>query len=143
MLKPRELLDLGLVELGLEPPLILALGLLSVIVIAIVVALNQERLATMGLTVIATVVLHNLAGLLGGYWIPRLLGYDPVTCRTLSIEVGMQNSGLSVALAIQYFSALAALPGAIFSVWHNLSGALLASWWSYHQKDRAPVADSP
>ena len=110
-----------------------------VIVIAIVVALNQERLATMGLAVMAAVALHNLAGLLGGYWIPRLLGADPITCRTLSIEVGMQNSGLSVALAVQYFSALAALPGAIFSVWHNLSGAALASWWATNRRSR-PVS---
>jgi BASS family bile acid:Na+ symporter len=74
-------------------------------------------------------MLHNLIGLLAGYWIPRFLGKDPITSRTLAIEVGMQNSGLSVALAIKYFSSLAALPGALFSIWHNLSGALLASYW--------------
>jgi BASS family bile acid:Na+ symporter len=51
-------------------------------------------------------------------------------CRTLAIEVGMQNSGLAVALAVKYFSATAALPGALFSIWHNLSGALLAGLWS-------------
>jgi BASS family bile acid:Na+ symporter len=112
-----------------------------VMVIAIVVALNQERLATTGLTVILAVILHNLFGLLGGYWVPRLLGNDPITCRTLSIEVGMQNSGLSVALAVQYFSALAALPGAIFSIWHNLSGAVLASWWATAGEEHSQVAD--
>ena len=106
-----------------------------VIVIAIVVALNQERLANTGLAIVAAVILHNLLGFLGGYWIPRLLGHDPVTCRTLSIEVGMQNSGLSVALAVQYFSALAALPGAIFSIWHNLAGAVLVSRWSVGREE--------
>ncbi|MBT5965966.1 MAG: bile acid:sodium symporter, partial [Gammaproteobacteria bacterium] len=55
--------------------------------------------------------------------------YDSATCRTVSIEVGMQNSGLSVALAMQYFSAAAALPGAIFSIWHNISGSTLAIYW--------------
>ena len=50
-------------------------------------------------------------------------------CRTIAIEVGMQNSGLAVALAAKYFTALAALPGAVFSVWHNISGSLLASIW--------------
>ena len=50
-------------------------------------------------------------------------------CRTLAIEVGMQNSGLAVALAIKYFSAAAALPGALFSIWHNLSGSTLAGHW--------------
>ena len=75
-------------------------------------------------------MLHNLSGLAGGYWIPRWLGYDEKTCRTLAIEVGMQNSGLGVALAVQYFSAAAALPGALFSIWHNLSGATLAAHWT-------------
>jgi len=51
--------------------------------------------------------------------------------------VGMQNSGLAVALAVKYFSAAAALPGAVFSVWHNLSGSALAAWWS-----RRPPQDS-
>ncbi|WP_204138612.1 bile acid:sodium symporter family protein [Halomicronema sp. CCY15110] len=74
-------------------------------------------------------MLHNLVGLGVGYWVPYALGYDSVICRTLCIEVGMQNSGLSIALALQNFSALAALPGAIFRVWHNLAGAGLASWW--------------
>ncbi|BCX81486.1 hypothetical protein MIT9_P1064 [Methylomarinovum caldicuralii] len=79
--------------------------------------------------VMLAVVLHNLAGLALGYWVPALFGLDPVTRRTLAIEVGMQNSGLSVALAVKYFSPAAALPGALFSLWHNLSGSLLAGWW--------------
>jgi len=64
-----------------------------------------------------------------------LLGMPESVRRTLAVEVGMQNSGLGVALAVQYFSALAALPGALFSIWHNLTGSLLASLWSR----RAPV----
>jgi len=110
-----------------------------VIIIAIIVALNRDDLALVGPAILATVVLHNLSGLAWGYAIPRLLGFDRVTCRTIAIEVGMQNSGLSVALALKYFSALAALPSAIFSIWHNLSGALLAGWWSRHAtNDAAP-----
>jgi BASS family bile acid:Na+ symporter len=58
------------------------------------------------------------------------MGYEEKECRTLAIEVGMQNSGLAVALAIKYFSAAAALPGAIFSIWHNITGASLAYYWS-------------
>lgn len=99
-------------------------------IIAIIVALNQGRLADIGWLIIAAVALHNAVGLSIGYWLPRLMGYDSVTCRTLAIEVGMQNSGLSVALAVKYFSAAAALPGAVFSIWHNLSGSLLAAYWS-------------
>jgi len=76
------------------------------------------------------VVLHNGVGLLGGYWGGRLLGFDESICRTLALEVGMQNSGLAAALGKLYFSPLAALPGALFSVWHNLSGSLLAGFWA-------------
>ena len=61
------------------------------------------------------VVLHNGLGLLGGYWGGRLLGFEENVCRTLALEVGMQNSGLAAALGKIYFTPLAALPGAIFS----------------------------
>ena len=101
-----------------------------VLIIAIIIGLNQSRLKDIGLIIICCVMLHNLCGLLTGYWLPRLLGYDGLTCRTISIEVGMQNSGLSVALAVKYFSVAAAIPGAIFSIWHNLSGPFLAEYWS-------------
>ncbi|MCG8030515.1 MAG: bile acid:sodium symporter family protein [Candidatus Thiodiazotropha taylori] len=101
-----------------------------VLIIGIVVALNQSNIASMGMLLALAVVLHNLAGLAGGYWIARGLGWDRRISRTLAIEVGMQNSGLGVALSVKYFSAAAALPGAIFSIWHNLSGSMLASYWS-------------
>lgn len=105
-----------------------------VYVIAIIVALNAGRLAEVGAMLVLAVVLHNLAGLASGYFSARLLGHSPVVCRTVAIEVGMQNSGLAVALASQYFTAPAALPGALFSIWHNLSGSALAAWWSRRDK---------
>lgn len=101
-----------------------------VLIIAIIAALNHSRLGSIGPTLLLAVVLHNLTGLVSGYAIAGLLGFDARIRRTLAIEVGMQNSGLSVALAIKYYSATAALPGALFSIWHNISGSLLASWWS-------------
>jgi BASS family bile acid:Na+ symporter len=101
-----------------------------VLIIAIIVALNHAQLANLAAGLTATVMLHNILGLLGGYWIARCLGRDERECRTLAIEVGMQNSGLAVALAVKYFSASAALPGALFSIWHNLSGSMLAGYWS-------------
>ncbi|NCA70703.1 MAG: bile acid:sodium symporter family protein [Sphingobacteriia bacterium] len=101
-----------------------------VLIIAIIVALNAGDLARMGVAVALAVILHNLLGLAAGYGLARLLGRDEVTARTLAIEVGMQNSGLAVALAVKLFSPAAALPGALFSIWHNLSGALLAAWWA-------------
>lgn len=105
-----------------------------VYIIAIIVALNAGHFSTLGLTLALSVMLHNLAGLSFGYLAARSLSYTERDCRTLAIEVGMQNSGLAVALAFKYFPALSALPGAIFSIWHNLSGSLLASWWSRDQK---------
>ncbi len=109
-------------------PLVSVLAIATII--AIVVALSHERLRAIGLAVGVAVVVHNALGLAGGYGIPKLLGLSERQCRTFAIEVGMQNSGLGVALAVQYFSAAAALPGALFSVWHNLSGSLLAGLWS-------------
>ena len=104
-----------------------------VLIIMIIVALNHASLANVAAGVATVVVLHNAIGLLGGYWVPRWLGRDKRECRTLAIEVGMQNSGLAVALAVKYFSATAALPGALFSIWHNLSGSLLAGMWRRRQ----------
>lgn len=101
-----------------------------VLVIGIIVGLNRDSIAALGPAAVAAVILHNLGGLAAGYASARVLVRDPVVARTVAIEVGMQNSGLAVALATQYFSAAAALPGALFSVWHNISGSLLAAFWS-------------
>ena len=112
------------------------ISVLSIIfIIAVIVARNQAQLMETGILILLAVVLHNLFGLLLGYQIPKLLRFDKKTCKTISIEVGMQNSGLGVVLAEQYFSAVAALPGAIFSLWHNISGALLAVIWSRDEKN--------
>ncbi len=100
------------------------------LIIAAVVGATQPVIAVVGPLVAVGVVLHNGVGLLGGYWGGRLLGFDESICRTLALEVGMQNSGLAATLGKLYFGPLAALPGAIFSVWHNLSGSLLAGWWA-------------
>ena len=100
-----------------------------VIIIAIIVALNHAQLGQLAPAVAITVVAHNAFGLLAGYHLARWLGRDERESRTLAIEVGMHNSGLAVALAVKYFSATAALPGALFSIWHNLSGSLLAAVW--------------
>ena len=73
------------------------------------------------------VILHNGSGLAAGYGFARLFRFGKKTAVTIAIEVGMQNSGLAVALCKQFFSIASALPGAIFSVWHNLSGAVFAA----------------
>ena len=101
-----------------------------VIIIASIVALNRENIGRAGWLIIVCVCAHNVLGLSSGYGLARLLRMDEQRARTIAIEVGMQNSGLGVALALKHFSALSALPGAIFSIWHNLSGACLARYWS-------------
>ena len=103
--------------------------LLILCIIAIVVALNSERLVDIGLLTLVAVILHNSLGLASGFFVSRLFGFNLKQSHTIAIEVGMQNSGLGVALALQYFSPTAALPGALFSVWHNVSGSILASAW--------------
>ena len=111
-------------------PVLPALSVLAIVVIiAIIVALNESRLSQVGIVIFIAVALHNALGLAGGYYLSRLAGLPEKDCRTIAIEVGMQNSGLGVALALKYVSPLAALPGALFSVWHNIVGASLASYW--------------
>ncbi len=101
-------------------------------VVGIVVSHNADRLLVGGMIVVLVVMLHNLCGLSLGYVIGRLLGLAEPKKRAISIEVGMQNSGLASSLATLHFAAypLATIPGAIFSVWHNISGALVARIYS-------------
>ncbi|WP_175705428.1 ketopantoate/pantoate/pantothenate transporter PanS, partial [Burkholderia ambifaria] len=105
---------------AIEPYLPLVSMVSILLIIAAVVAGTRNSIASVGLVVMVGVVLHNAIGLLGGYWGGRLLGFDEAVCRTLAIEVGMQNSGLAATLGKLYFPPIAALPGALFSVWHNL-----------------------
>jgi bile acid:Na+ symporter, BASS family len=104
--------------------------LVILMLIACVMGLNNNTILQFPVAVIVAVIVHNTLGLLLGYWGGRLLKMDEVDCRTVGIEVGMQNSGLGIALASQFVSPLAALPSAIFSLWHNLSGIALAKYWS-------------
>lgn len=106
-------------------------SVLILLIIAIIVAVNADEIATLSYAVLAAVALHNLIGLISGYMAGKLTRQTEVTCRTLAIEVGMQNSGLAVALALKHFGPLAALPGAVFSIWHNISGALIAGYWRW------------
>ena len=111
-------------------PLISVAGI--VFIIAIVVALNHATIATGGLIIFGVVILHNLLGYALGFIAALLSGMNSAQRRAVMIEVGMQNSGLGAVLGTRYFSPEAALPSAIFSVWHNISGALVANicaWW--------------
>ena len=110
---------------------VVALPLISVfaivaIVIA-VVAVSQQKIAETGLIIFSVVVLHNGLGLALGYFLAKVCGMSVAKRKAISMEVGMQNSGLGVALAMAHFSPLSAVPSAIFSVWHNISGPILAT----------------
>ena len=102
------------------------------LVVGIIVSHNASRLLVGGMLVILVVMLHNVLGLTIGFLIGRLLKLERAKCVAVSIEVGMQNSGLASSLAVLHFAAfpLATIPGAIFSVWHNISGALTAKLYS-------------
>lgn len=102
------------------------------LIVAIIIGANASKLMAGGLVIVIVVMLHNLCGLSFGYLIGRLLGLAETKKRAISIEVGMQNSGLASSLATLHFAAypMATVPGAIFSVWHNISGALIARLYS-------------
>lgn len=100
--------------------------------VGIVVAHNADRLMTAGWLVVLIVMIHNLLGLGIGYLVGRLLRLQQPKRVALSIEVGMQNSGLATSLAVMHFASfpLATIPGAVFSVWHNISGSIVARIYS-------------
>lgn len=112
-------------------PILPLVSVVTIVVIVMgVVAASSENLLAVGPLVFLIVVVHNICGLLLGYTVARYMGLDATQRRAISIEVGMQNSGLAAGLAATYFGGLAALPGAVFSVWHNISGPILATIWS-------------
>ena len=110
-----------------------------IMIIASVVSANSARLKTVGVLVVIVVVLHNVLGYAAGYGVGKLLRLNATKCRALSIEVGMQNSGLATSLAATHFAQypLATIPGAVFSVWHNISGAVYANFLAARNPDRA------
>ena len=101
------------------------------LIIATVVSHNAGKIYTSGVLVMVVVVLHNLLGYACGFGLGKLLRLTPEKVKALSIEIGMQNSGLATSLAGTAFSdlAMATVPGALFSVWHNISGAILAAFY--------------
>ena len=101
------------------------------VVIAIITARSRETLLSVGGLLFLAAILHNAIGYVLGYGVGRLVHLPERTCRTIAFEVGMQNGGMAAGLAIDALkSASAALAPAIFGPWMNISGSLLASWWS-------------
>ncbi|MGP4804355.1 bile acid:sodium symporter family protein [Agrobacterium cavarae] len=109
-------------------PLVSVIGI--VLIVSAVVGASKASIVQSGLMIFAVVILHNGLGYLLGFFAAKAFGLTLAKRKAIAIEVGMQNSGLGAALATAYFSPLAAVPSAIFSVWHNISGALLANWFA-------------
>lgn len=105
-------------------------------IVAIIISLNAEKLLTSGLIIILVVMLHNIFGLLLGYSAGKILHMSLSKRKAIAVEVGMQNSGLASSLAATHFAMypMATIPGAIFSVWHNLSGAVIARIFARYEK---------
>lgn len=110
-------------------PVISTIGICMIV--ATVVSHNAEKIYTYGATVLVVVILHNLLGYGCGFGIGKLFKMSPEKTKAISIEIGMQNSGLATSLASTAFPqlAMATVPGAVFSVWHNISGAILAAFY--------------
>jgi BASS family bile acid:Na+ symporter len=120
-----------------------AMPLISVAaIVAIVAAIiggSKSQILQSGLLILGIVMLHNGLGYLLGFWASRLFKLPYADCKAVAIEVGMQNSGLGVALAAAHFAA-SPLTSAIFSLWHNISGPALASYWA--GRTAAPAASA-
>jgi len=119
----------GLVD-RLMPFLPLASALVITLVIAGIIAINAQNILSAGPAIFAAVIAHNLLGLAVGWFAACRLRFAPPRRRALAIEIGTQNSGLATALALAHFTPAAAIAGALFSVWQNISGALLSNFWA-------------
>jgi BASS family bile acid:Na+ symporter len=107
------------------------ISMLSIgLIILVITAAGRDNLMKVGLLLVLAVFIHNITGYTLGYWISRLLGFKERDCRTISLEVGMQNSGLASGLAILMGGvATIGLAPAIFGPVMNVSGSSLATWW--------------
>jgi BASS family bile acid:Na+ symporter len=114
-----------------------------VAIVAGVVGANMDNILTAGLLVLVTVVAHNAIGLGSGYGVGRATGMSKDRVRSCAFEVGLQNSGLAVALATTLFEPAAALIPALFSVWHNITGPALASFFSWRDDTQQSTTAVP
>ncbi|MDD0823591.1 bile acid:sodium symporter family protein [Mannheimia sp. AT1] len=108
-----------------------------VLIVTAVVSVSRDRIIESGLLIFAVVALHNGLGYLIGYFAGRFLKLPVADSKAVAIEVGMQNSGLGAALAALHFKAnpVIAVPSAVFSFWHNISGPILAMIFSKMKND--------
>ncbi|HXV62051.1 MAG TPA: bile acid:sodium symporter family protein [Vicinamibacteria bacterium] len=113
-----------------------------VVICSYAVAANQERIATVGPAVFGFVVVMNALGYVAGWTLAKLYRFDRRHQLALSIEIGMQNAGLGVALALEHFSPVTALPGALFAAWCVLTAAGASAYLRRQAASEAPDSDA-
>ncbi len=121
----RALFKKTIVQVSQITPLISVLSI--VLILAAVVAVSKDKIVESGLLIFSVVVLHNCLGYFVGFLAAKLFRLNTADSKAIAIEVGMQNSGLGAALAAAHFNPIAAVPSALFSFWHNVSGPILAN----------------
>lgn len=107
-----------------------------VLIVAAVVSGSRDKIIESGLLILAIVILHNGLGYAIGYLAAKVFRLDYEDKKAVAIEVGMQNSGLGASLAATHFDPVSAVPSAIFSFWHNISGPILATYWAKRASKR-------
>lgn len=130
----RRLYPNLLIKIREIPPAISVTAI--VIICSFVVAANKGNLGKATLIILLAVLFHNLVGMILGYIAGVAIKFSFKRKKTLSIEIGMQNAGLGVVLALKHFSADVAIPGAIFTIWCIISASLLVYFWKYIEKWR-------
>lgn len=109
-------------------PIISMTGVLMMLIV--IVSSGRDSLLNIGPLLFVASIIHHSTGYMLGYWSGRLMGLDEPTCRTISLEVGMQNGGLASGIALQMGKvATVGLASAISVPWMTISGSLLANWW--------------
>ncbi|TMU54775.1 bile acid:sodium symporter family protein [Flagellimonas algicola] len=99
-------------------------------IIVIITAAGRDSLLSIGIFLVVAAIIHNMAGYFMGYWGCRILKMKEQDCRTIALEVGMQNAGLASGIALEMGKvATIGLAPAIFGPWMNISGSSLATWW--------------
>ena len=134
----RALLKKQMAQISQTMPLVSVIAI--VLILAAVVAGSKDKIIDSGLLIFGVVVLHNCLGYLIGFLAAKALRLNNYDSKAIAIEVGMQNSGLGAALATAHFNPIAAVPSAVFSFWHNVSGPILANYFSTlkNQHDEDP-----
>lgn len=134
----RALLKKQMAQISQTMPLVSVIAI--VLILAAVVAGSKDKIIDSGLLIFGVVVLHNCLGYLIGFLAAKALRLNNYDSKAIAIEVGMQNSGLGAALTTAHFNPIAAVPSAVFSFWHNVSGPILANYFSTlkNQHDEDP-----